>query len=153
MRWKNIILTLVLILITSMIYSKKSLNNIEGLRKNAISFSFFGATPILGITYERVLAKKLSLEIGVGLPSIGLGLKVFPRNIHMNKAMFHVGITATYFASQESEMTPGPSVVVYIPIGISYYGKKGFNFGIDLGPGRAYERFIPYGNLKFGYRF
>ena len=92
MRWKNIILTLVLILITSMIYSKKSLNNIEGLRKNAISFSFFGATPILGITYERVLAKKLSLEIGVGLPSIGLGLKVFPRNIHMNKAMFHLSL-------------------------------------------------------------
>ena len=59
----------------------------------------------------------------------------------------------TYFASQESEMTPPPSLVVYLPIGISYYSKKGFNFGIDLGPGRAYERFIPYGNLKFGYRF
>ena len=136
-----------------LIHGQKSLNNIEGLRKNAISFTFFGATPILGITYERVLAKKLSLEIGVGLPSIGLGLKIFPRNIRVNKAMFHIGITATYFASQESEMTPPPSLVVYVPIGVSYYGKKGFNFGFDLGPGLAYQRVIPYGNLKFGFRF
>ena len=136
-----------------LIHGQKSLNDIEGLRKNAISFTFFGATPILGITYERVLAKKLSLEIGVGLPSIGLGVKIFPRNIQVNKPMFHIGITATYFASQESEMTPSPTFLVYIPIGVSVFKRKGFNFCIDLGPGYAFDRFIPYGNLKLGYRF
>lgn len=67
--------------------------------------------------------------------------------------MFHVGITATYFASQESEMTPPPSFVVYIPIGVNVFKTRGFNFAFDLGPGYAYDHFIPYGNLKFGYRF
>ena len=153
MRWKNIILTLVLIISTSLIYSQKSLDDIEGLRKNAISFSFFGATPVVGITYERILASKLSIEIGVGLPSAGLGFKIYPHNVKVDKPMFHVGVTATYFVSQESEMTPPPSFVIYIPIGVSVFKKKGFNFAVDLGPGYAYDRFIPYGNLRFGYRF
>jgi hypothetical protein len=26
-------------------------------------------------------------------------------------------------------------VIIYVPIGLSYYGLKGFNFWIDVGPG------------------
>jgi hypothetical protein len=28
----------------------------------------------------------------------------------------------------------GSGVIIYVPIGLSYYGSKGFNFGIDVGP-------------------
>lgn len=63
------------------------------------------------------------------------------------------------------------NTVAYIPIGISYMNKKGFIFGLDLGPAFDYYTIDayniienkpstltffnigPYGGLKFGYRF
>lgn len=134
-------------------YSQNSLKDIEGLKKNAISFNILGPTPVIGITYERIIASKFSMEIGVGFPSAGLGFKIYPLNVQVDKPMFHVGVTATYFASQESEMTPRPTWVIYIPIGMSVFKRRGFNFVIDFGPGYAYDRFIPYGNIKLGKRF
>jgi hypothetical protein len=142
-------------------YGQKSLQNIDGLKKNAISFTILGPTPIIGITYERILASRLSMELGAGLPSIGLGIKVFPTKVQVEKPMFHIGLTGTYFASQESEFTPPPALVIYILIGLSVFRKGGFNFAFDMGPAYAFDianenswdRFTPYGNLKFGFRF
>jgi hypothetical protein len=49
-------------------------------------------------------------------------------------------------------------VIIYVPIGLSYYGLKGFNFGIDVGPGintghKDGTIIIPYAGLKLGKRF
>lgn len=151
---KKLVLTFLLLASTTIVFCQADpVEEEPRLRKNAISFSFFGPTPILGITYERILAKKLSIEIGFGLPSVGLGLKLYPHNVKVDKPMFTVGVSATYFASQESEMTPAPTFLIYIPFGVSVFRKKGFNFAFDFGPGYAYDRFVPYGNLRFGYRF
>ncbi len=169
MRWKNIILTLVLITSTSLIYCQKSLNEIEGLRKNAISFNFFGTTPVIGITYERLIIGNFSAEIGVGFPSLGLGVKLFPWKIVPGKLRFHVGVTLLYTTTEgNSEPTHEmgwQGLVIYFPIGFSLYGKRGFNFGFDFGLGNYWSGYfgnengfnrgqlIPWGNLKFGYRF
>ena len=161
MKIKRLTIIFIFVVFTTSVYTQNKLDNIYMLRKNAISFSILGPTPLLGITYERVLAPKLSVELGIGLPSAGLGIKIFPTNIQVDIPLFHIGITATYFATQESEMTPAPSLVVYIPIGVAVFKRGGFNFAFDMGPGYAFnmgsndswDRFLPYGNLKFGKRF
>ncbi len=150
---KKVTLTFLLAITMTILYSQKKIDIVERPGKNAISVSFFGPTPVLGITYERILTRILAIEVGIGFPSAGLGLKFYPVGLRINQPMFHVGITATYFASEESEMTPAPTFLIYIPFGISVFKKRGFNFVFDLGPGYAWDRFIPYGNLKFGYRF
>jgi len=155
---KNKYLILICILfLSSTIYSQEIKNETDEIRKNAISFNILGTTPVLGITYERIVSDKISLEIGLGLPSIGVGMKVFPSGIREGKLMFHTGITATYI--ETVDFWGGDEegkVIAYVPLGMSYFGKAGFNFGIDVGPGVRFEdetAFVPYGNLKVGYRF
>jgi hypothetical protein len=71
--------------------------------------------------------------------------------------MFHLGLTAVYFNSGDGEFTGGRGSIIYLPLGLSYYGEKGFNFGIDAGPGRLDDGIIPYmipyGSLRLGKRF
>jgi hypothetical protein len=47
--------------------------------------------------------------------------------------------------------------VSYIPLGVSYFGKKGLNLGVDIGPSNYYDGYesviFIYGNIKFGIRF
>ena len=119
-------------------------------KKNGISVNLFGASPFFGLTYERLLSKYFSLEAGVGLVSLGGGIKIYPYKAKEGKAIFHTGLTVAheYF----TEYT-----IIYIPLGISFFGKKGLNFGLDLGPSYyndGYDNFIfIYGNLKLGIRF
>jgi len=131
------------------------------LRKNAISLNILGATPLIGITYERVVSNKISIEFGLGLPSVsvGTGFKVFPNNIKMKKLMFHTGLINTFFALEPFGIFVGYYDIVYVPIGISYFGRYGFNFGLDLGPGLFIDPVDEFvllggnGNLKLGFRF
>ena len=48
-------------------------------------------------------------------------------------------------------------VFFYFPIGLSYFGKSGFNFVFDLGPAFFKQEYgtdlTPYGNIKLGKRF
>jgi hypothetical protein len=48
--------------------------------------------------------------------------------------MFNTGLTATVDFG-DGYLFNGSGVIIYVPIGLSYYGLKGFNFGIDVGPG------------------
>lgn len=101
---KNKYLILICILfLGSTIYSQGIKNETDEIRKNAISFNLLGTTPVLGITYERILSNKISFEIGLGLPSIGVGMKIFPYGIREEKLMFHTGITATYIDLGEGD--------------------------------------------------
>lgn len=150
------LLSLSLVFISFLGNAQETTSSFDGIRKNAISFNILGTTPIIGITYERVVSEYVSLEIGAGIPSVGAGFKYYPWGIKESKILFHVGLSGSYVFSEALDFW-GTSdekglFTGYLPIGISYFGEHGFNFGIDLGPIAA-AVVSPYGNLKLGYRF
>lgn len=162
---RTILLGLSIILFSSLLMSQEknqdTINDFKEVRKNAVSFNFFGTTPIIGITYERAFSRYFSIEAGFGLPlGIGAGLKIIPWGIKESKLLFHFGLTVTYINTGDNEFTGTSGVLTYIPVGISLYEKRGFNFGFDIGPGfyrdssvNHFVSIIPYGNIKLGYRF
>ncbi|WP_367756442.1 hypothetical protein [Flavobacterium sp. WC2430] len=155
---KNFILIILVLLSSATVFSQENKNDFGGLKKNAISFTILGTTPVIGLTYERIISNYVSLEIGVGLPSVGIGAKVFFSKIQEQKMMFNTGLTATYVDFGNGYLLNGNAIVIYLPIGLSYYGLKGFNFGVDIGPGLDTGNedgtiLIPYAGLKLGKRF
>jgi hypothetical protein len=161
---KKIILIISIILCASTVFAQENKDNFEGFRKNAISFNFLGTTPVIGLTYERIVTNYTSLEVGVGTNSVGLGAKMMPFKIKESTMMFTTGLTATYADYKDGFLANGKRVQLYVPIGISYYGTKGFNFGLDVGPGyRMYIKdsnssiddngFLPWAGIKIGQRF
>jgi hypothetical protein len=161
---KRFIFIVVMFLCSMAMYSQGNGSNFEGIKKNAISFNFLGTTPIIGITYERILSEYLSLELGLGSNSAGLGVKILPFKIKASAMMFTTGFTAIYADYKDGWLANGKRVQFYVPIGINYYGTKGFNFGIDVGPGYRMNikdsntyiddnGFLPWAGLKIGQRF
>ena len=145
-----------LVFLSSFVYAQETNSDFDSMRKNAISFNILGATPIIGITYERIVSKNISLEVGAGIPSVGAGFKYYPWGIKESKILFHTGLTGSIVFSEAFDIwgTSDSNGVFlgYLPIGISYFGKKGFNLGLDLGPAVA-DIVAPWGNVKLGYRF
>jgi len=151
-----ILLFFAIFLITFSGIAQERNSSIEEMRKNAISFNFLGSTPLLGITYDRIVSEKVSIEIGAGIPSVGAGFKYYPWNIKESKVLFHVGLSTSFIFTEPHNVWGTNDktgfFMGYLPIGMSFFGKNGFNLGIDLGPSVA-TKVIPYGNLKLGYRF
>jgi hypothetical protein len=148
----------------TIMFSQENKNDFDGIRKNGISFNFLGTTPIIGITYERVLSQYMSLELGIGSNSAGLGVKILPFKIKESTMMFTTGLSTTYADYKDGWLANGKRVQLYVPIGISYYGTKGFNFGIDVGPGYRMcikesnnvnddNGFLPCAGIKIGHGF
>ena len=128
MKKKKYLVLLVLSLFVWNTYSQKKTYDFESMDKNAITVGFFGTTPIIGVTYERITSKYLSWEVGLGIASAGIGVKVVPFGIRPNKFTFHTGITNWYW------LVPGAfSPAIYVPLGFSFYGKESFNFSFDMG--------------------
>lgn len=131
--------------------------NFANIRKNAISFNLFGTTPLLGVSYERLLSNKVSVECGVGIPSIGVGIKYYPYKVKQSKASLYLGLTTVLFNSGDNEITGANGSLFYFPVGFSYFGNKGFNFGLDGGLAVVREDIFttgyPYINIKLGRRF
>lgn len=149
---------------STIMFSQENKNDFDGIRKNGISFNFLGTTPVIGITYERVLSQYMSLELGFGSNSAGLGVKILPFKIKESTMMFTTGLSTTYADYKDGWLANGKRVQLFVPIGISYYGTKGFNFGFDVGPGyRMYIKesnninddngFLPWAGIKIGQRF
>lgn len=138
-------------------FTLHSQENISEIRRNAISINALGTSPFVGVTYERIISPKSSFEIGVGIPSVGLGLKLFPSGIQEQKLLFHTGITGNVTDLGDGVLIGGILYLAYVPVGISFFSTGGFNFGLDVGPSLVFDEdestFIPYGNLKIGYRF
>lgn len=132
-------------------------NGLDGMRKNAISVNALGTSPFVGVTYERIISPKGTFEIGVGIPSVGIGFKLYPSGIEEQKLLFHVGATANVTDLGDGVLIGGTLYLAYVPVGISFFSSGGFNFGLDVGPSLVFDEdestFIPYGNLKLGYRF
>ncbi len=152
----NILLIFTVLFISFNSIAQETTSGIQEMRKNAISFNILGATPIIGITYERIVSKNISLEVGAGIPSFGAGFKYYPWGIKESQMLFHTGLSGTYVETDFFDVwgTSDNTWVFlgYLPIGVSYFGEKGFNLGVDLGPAVA-DTFAIWGNVKVGYRF
>ncbi len=161
---KKITLIFSIILCSAAAFAQGNGDYFGGIKKNAISFNFLGTTPVAGITYERIVSQYMSLELGVGTSSVGVGGKIMPFKIRESVMMFTTGFTTFYADYRDGFFTNGKRIQLYVPIGISYYGTKGFNFGIDVGPGYRIlvndsnssiddNGFLPYAGIKIGQRF
>ena len=102
----------------------------DEIKRNAISANLLGTSSVIGITYERLLSARTSLEFGIGAIGLGAGVKFFPSKVKQSRGIFHTGLSATYHNS----LGWGSVVDLYLPIGLSLFGEKGLNFGIDIGP-------------------
>ena len=122
--------------------------------KNIISGSIMGTSSYIGVTYERLLSDEVSVELGIGIISIGFGATYFPWKIKEDDFNFYTGlkynspnvITAAF-------LIPGrTNSQVYIPIGFNYPFDEGLTIAIDFGPNLNGQNAV-FGNLKVGYRF
>lgn len=129
-------------------------------RKNAVSLNVAGSTPLIGVTYERLMTDHFNFEFGLGLISVGTALKYFPWAISDNKMVFHTGLSTNIFSTPLDDLRSSDySNITYLMIGLTYFGVGGFNFALDVGPSYNYdftynESSTPfYGSIKLGYRF
>jgi len=103
-------------------------------KKNAISINIAGTTPLIGVTYERLISNKFTAEIGLGIYSIGVAIKYFPFSIYDNKMVFHSALGTNLFATPFDTFGSGDfSSINYLTIGLTYFGKEGFGFALDIG--------------------
>lgn len=161
---KKLICITSIVLFSSAVFSQDHKKDFDGLKMNAVSFNLLGTTPVVGLTYERIVSDYMSLEIGVGSNSFGVGTKIMPFKIKASMMMFTTGLSVFYADYKDGFLANGKRTQVYVPIGVSYYGIKGFNFGIDAGPAyRIYHNdpnsnvddngFLPWAGIKIGMRF
>lgn len=118
-------------------------------KKNIISLSFFGMTPFVGVTYERLLTPFLGFDVGLGLPSIGAGIKLYLPEIREDHWNFHLGASQHFFV-----MPWAGGWKTYFPIGLSRISENGFRISFDLGPQIGWYRnsgdLSFNGNLRIG---
>ena len=130
--------------------------------KNIISGNILGASSALGLTFERIVGHKASLEIGIGLIGLGAGLSIYPWGIIESRLCFYTGLKVSSIVLVDV----GGGTVAYIPFGATYFINNNWIIGFDIGPangklvsssfgGNNSEtvRFYGYGNLKLGVRF
>ena len=124
-------------------------------KKNILSGSFFGMTPLIGITYERLLTPFLGVDIGIGLPSAGVGFKLYTPQIRDDKWNFHIGGSHHFFVFPWAG-----GWKTYFPIGLNRMSGNGFRISFDLGPQISWYENIGSnytttfnGNLRIGKAF
>lgn len=132
------------------------------IKKNAISFSILGATPLLGFTYERLIHPKLSLDLGLGFPSVSAGAKIYPFTAKAGKFNPTIGYNFIFFTDPLE--VGNKQLHNYLPIGVNYIGKRRLNLALDAGPKMVsqnhwtssdikYEGIYIYAGFKIGVRF
>lgn len=163
MKLKKLLFTLIILFFTAIGYSqttasfsnKNDSKNPDRFRKNSVSYNIHGTTQFLGVSYERIVSKSISVEAGIGVLSFGVGFKTYLYKIKNDKVNFHIGLTSIYCADPIINF----SVKNYLPIGATYFWSKGLVIAIDAGPVTRYDlgdktnKFAGYGNIKVGFRF
>ncbi|MEN8251801.1 MAG: hypothetical protein ABFS32_22970 [Bacteroidota bacterium] len=159
---KYIVLIIILLSAATNVYAQEKPDTGNQLDKNALSFSVFGTSGMYGLSYERIISRNSSIEIGVGLIGIGAGYKYYYSDLIKGKILIHSGFTmntSPLYSDDCFSIMRGRGILVYLPIGMSYNGKKRLSLGLDIGPGTTFVRsysghyVIIYGNLKIGIRF
>jgi hypothetical protein len=98
-------------------------NSIKG---QSISLGLMGAPawPI-GISYGQMLTNRISFEIGVGLVASGAGITYFITDPRNKRLILHAGLFAGINYSGFG--------MYYLPVGVTYFSKKNFQFSVDVG--------------------
>lgn len=117
------------------------------VRRFGINLNAMGGTPYGGITLDAFPFKHIMLEVGIGVPSVSAGLKVFITNPIKHALNVYAGYQIISVGLGYG------GTLHYFPIGITYIGKKRFQIGFDLGPAResADYKYV-YGGFKIGLR-
>lgn len=104
---------------------EESKNSLE-LKAHNISLRLVGSPswPI-GVSYGQMLNDRVSIELGVGLLSTGAGFDFYITNPRLHRFNLNTGI----YGSVNYDGFP----MLYIPVGISYLGKKNFLYNINAG--------------------
>ena len=141
-------------------FSQDPTGELPPSKENALSINLAGTTPFIGVSYERLLSDKINIEAGLGVFSAGIALKYFPFSIVDNKMVVDLVLGSNVFATPFDTFGSSDfSSISFLLIGLSYFGKEGFNFGLGIGPSINYDFEFNeisqpiYGNLKLGYRF
>lgn len=143
-------------------YAQEKTSKNISVKKNAISYNTYGMSGFAGVTYERFISSRISAEVGAGLVGVGLGIKYFYTTVTIKKILLNTGITVTaspLFNTTDIRIVEGNGLLIYLPVGLSYFGGKGLNLGVDIGPGTTFTKtyngnyLIVYGNFKVGFRF
>ncbi len=140
--------------------------------KNLIAINLMGVSPAVGLSYERFLKSKLSLELGVGGNfwhrfesswSTGLGFKWYPFYKEDRAVSIYIGLSSVFYQYTAQQKC----FIHYLPIGLTIYNQYGLHIGINVGPTYLNrlaktkfqndsffkEDFRWYGGLKVGLRF
>lgn len=96
------------------------------IKAHSISIKLLGSpTWPLGISYSQMLTDRLSMEMGVGIFSFGAGVDYYITNPRKHRFNLNTGLYGSY----NYDGFP----MVYIPLGVSYLGKKSFQYNINAG--------------------
>lgn len=119
---------------------KKSLPSAK-LRSQSLELGLFDPMGYpLGLQYSLMLTKQSSVVLGLGLFSIGSGFRYYLNDPRENKLVISAGIQGGWLWEaqdiyyDEISSNPKYGYAVYAPIGIHYWGKKGFTASLTAGP-------------------
>jgi hypothetical protein len=124
---KNIKISIFLILFAPFILNAQDEQPKTNLIKaHSISLKVLGAPswPI-GISYGQMITDRFSMEIGVGAYSAGAGLEYYITNPRKHRFNLNTGV----YGSFDYDGFP----MFYVPLGVSYFGKKHFQYNLNAG--------------------
>jgi len=142
-------------------------NSFGQMAKNSFSGNILGTGSYIGLSYERIVLKRVCLEAGIGLIGYGFGATAYAIKPDFKKIAPYLGIKYTTHAIVDGEHKS----VYYLPIGLTYFAKFPINIGFDLGPALRQHHspgYMPtaaelekypfldfglFGNIKMGIRF
>ena len=147
-------IVVVLICFSSLCYAQENPVQEIPFPKNMVSVNVMGATPLVGITYQRNLYDRLALEAGVGyMFSYEIGTKFYLTKLMTNQFNGYLGLSYSHweflapfnyvYASAGMHMSFKSGVVITIGLGGAYLD--------DIMFGHWYWQ--PWGNLSIGFPF
>ena len=151
---KNTIALVGLLTFSTLTNGQDNLSPKITIKSSSISLGLVGApsTPI-GLSYGQMLSERFSFEIGAGILSAGAGFNFFLTNPARHRLNLHTGL----FAAVTYDGYP----MLYLPVGVTYFGKRNFQYGADIG--LLYSEGVGstvsgppesfWFGLKIGYRF
>lgn len=96
------------------------------LKAHLVSLKLLGSPSWpLGISYGQMLTNKLSMEIGVGFFSSGVGFDYYFTNLRKHRFNMNTGL----YGSINYDGFP----MIYLPLGFSYLSKGNFQFNLNAG--------------------
>lgn len=100
--------------------------------KNNISVHIGVFDPWFGVSYERLISPFWGFDAALGLIGGSIGTKVYLPRLSEGKISFYTGISEGVLLMVGAKH--------YIPIGLTYIGKKGFRISFDMGPQIYYDK-------------